>query len=294
MKNRQNENFIIRCLKASASPSGVCRYRDTFSWLQIFFLFIFLTSCLAAPLAISFMKMERFNIRSFMPAAIQELDQSFADQLKGYQLSNGKLTGSKGFVRVEEGSTLLAADMEYAFQADGENGRLKVNGYANAILFQPDHLIISDQNGTGFSVRYVKRDVKLKEMTAHDLEAFIGEAWLAQYKPMIMMLAFSLIFISQLFMSVMLAGGLWITKKSKMTGIASFKEASAAAVCGSAVPAFAAAAAGLIYFDLITVLLIHSCGVVLMISFTFSHLSKTRHHNGKLQSGGNHDKSAAI
>lgn len=229
-----------------------------------------------------------------MPSAIQEVDETFADQIDGYQFTNGKLTGGKGFYQVEKGRTLLAVDMKQQFKTSGDNGNLKVKGYHNAIIFQPDHLIISDQNGTGFSVRYANTDAGLKGLDAHDLEVFIGTLWFAQYKPMMMVLAYAGIFIIQLFLTAAFAGGIWITKISKMTRFASFKEAASMAICGSALPVFAAAIAGMVHFDFITVLLIYSCGVALMISFTFRYVTQTRHYNGNLQFGGNHDKSAAF
>ncbi|MEC1672927.1 DUF1189 domain-containing protein [Bacillus mojavensis] len=294
MKNLQNENFMIRCLKAAASPSGVCRYRNTFSWLQLSFLFMFLTACLMAPLTVSFMKMDHFNVQSFMPSTIQKVNDRFADQLQGFQIKNGKLTGGKSSDRMEDGQNLLAVDMKHEFKTSGENGRLKVAGYDNAIIFQSDHLIITDQNGAGFSVRYAKMDAKLKNPNTHDVERFINKWWLSQYKPMIMMLAYAVIFMIQFFLTAVLAGGMWITKLSNMISIASVKEAASIAICASALPAFVAAAVGMVHFDLITVLMIHSCGVTLMISFAFRYLTKTRRYNGNLHSGGNYDKSAVI
>ncbi|MFL6976860.1 DUF1189 family protein [Bacillus inaquosorum] len=294
MKNLKNESFIIRCLKAAASPSGVCRYGNTFSWLQLSFLFMFLTACLMAPFTISFMKMDRFNVQSFMPSAIQKVNNRFADQLQGFQIRNGKLTGGKSSDRMEDGQNLLAVDMKHEYQTSGENGRLKVPGYDNAIVFQSDQLVITDQNGTGFSVGYGKLEAELKEPNVHDVEVLIDKLWLAQYKPMIMMLAYAVIFMIQLFLTAVIAGGIWITKISNMIFIASFKEAASTAICASALPAFAAAAIGMVHFDLITVLMIHSCGVTLMISFAFRYLAKTRRYNGNLHSGGNYDKSAVI
>ncbi|WP_316274061.1 DUF1189 domain-containing protein [Bacillus halotolerans] len=294
MKNLQNESFIIRCLKAAASPSGVCRYGKTFSWLQLTFLFMFLTACLMAPFTISFMKMDRFNVQSFMPSAIQKVNDRFAGQLQGFQIRNGKLAGGKSSDRIEDGQNLLAVDMEHEFKTSGENGRLKVTGYDNAIIFQSEHLIITDQNGTGFSVRYAKMDAKLKNPNTHDVESLINEWWLSQYKPMIMMLAYAVIFMIQFFLIAVLAGGMWITKLSNLISIASFQEAASIAICASALPAFAAAVVGMVHFDLITVLMIHSCGVTLMISFTFRYLTKTRRYKGDLHSGGKYDKSAVI
>ncbi|MEG7379314.1 DUF1189 family protein [Bacillus subtilis] len=294
MKNLQKERFMIRCLKGAASPSGVCRYGNTFSWLQLCFLFMFLTACLMAPITVSFMKMDRFSVTSFMPSAIQKLNNQFADQLQGYQIRNGKLTGGKSSDRIEEGESLLAIDMKHEYQVNGENGRLNVTGFDNAIVFQSDQLVITDQNGTGFSVGYAKMDAEFKKPNVHDIEALIDTLWLSQYKPMIMMLAYAVIFVIQLFVTAVLAGGLWITKISNMISIASFKEAASAAVCASALPAFAAAVIGMIHFNLITVLMIHSCGVTLMITFAFRYLTKTRRDHGNLHSGGNYDKSAVI
>ncbi|MBK4204565.1 DUF1189 domain-containing protein [Bacillus subtilis] len=290
----KNESYIIRCLKAAASPSGVCRYGNTFSWLQLSFLFMFLTACLMAPFAVSFIKMDRFSVTSFMPSAIQKVNDQFADQLQGFQIRNGKLTGGKSSGQIEDGQNLLAVDMKHEYQTSGENGRLKVTGYDNAIVFQSDQLVIADQNGTGFSVGYAKMDAKLKEPNVHDVEALIDTLWLAQYMPMIMMLAYAVIFMIQLFLMAVLAGGIWITNISNMISIASFKEAASMAICASALPAFVAAAVGMMHFDLITVLMIHSCGVTLMISFAFRYLAKTRRYNGNLHSGGNYDKSAVI
>ncbi|KJJ40771.1 maltodextrin utilization protein yvdJ [Bacillus subtilis] len=288
MKNLQNESFMIRCLKSAASPSGVCRYAHTFSWLQLSFLFLFLTASLMAPLTVSFIKMDRFDVASFMPTAIQQVNDQFADQLQGFQIRNGKLTGGKNSNQIEEGQNLLAIDTKHEYETSGENGRLKVTGYDNAIIFQSDQLVITDQNGTGFSVGYANLDAEIKEPNVHDVEILIDTLWLAQYKPMIMMLAYTVIFLIQLFLTAVLAGGIWITKN------ASFKEAATMAICASALPAFTAAAAGMVHFDLITVLMIHSCGVILMISFTFRSLTKTRRYNGNLHSGGNDDKSAVI
>ncbi|MCY7923078.1 DUF1189 family protein [Bacillus spizizenii] len=290
----KNESYIIRCLKAAASPSGVCRYRNTFSWLQLSFLFMFLTACLMAPFTVSFIKMDRFSVTSFMPSAIQKVNDQFADQLQGFQIRNGKLTGGKSSGQIEDGQNLLAVDMKHEYQTSGENGRLKVTGYDNAIVFQSDQLVITDQNGTGFSVGYGKLEAELKEPNVHDVEVLIDKLWLAQYKPMIMMLAYAVIFMIQLFLTAVIAGGIWITKRSNMISIASFKEAASTAICASALPAFAAAAIGMVHFDLITVLMIHSCGVTLMISFAFRYLAKTRRYNGNLHSGGNYDKSAVI
>ncbi|MEC2064037.1 MULTISPECIES: DUF1189 domain-containing protein [Bacillus subtilis group] len=294
MKNLKNESFIIRCLKAAASPSGVCRYGNTFSWLQLSFLFMFLTASLMAPLTVSFMKMDRFSVTSFMPSAFQKVNDTFADQLQGFQIRNGKLTGGKSSDRMEDGQNLLAVDMKHEYQTSGENGRLKVTGYDNAIVFQSDQLVITDQNGTGFSVGYAKLEAELKEPNVHDVEVLIDKLWLAQYKPMIMMLAYAVIFMIQLLLTAVIAGGIWITKRSNMISIASFKEAASTAICASALPACAAAAIGMVHFDLITVLMIHSCGVTLMISFAFRYLAKTRRYNGNLHSGGNYDKSAVI
>ncbi|WP_426983239.1 DUF1189 domain-containing protein [Bacillus cabrialesii] len=294
MKNLQNESFMIRCLKAAASPSRICRYAHTFSWLQLSFLFLFLTASLMAPLTVSFIKMDRFDVASFMPAAIQQVNDQFADQLQDFQIRNGKLTGGKSSNRIEEGQNLLAIDTKHEYETSGENGRLKVTGYDNAIIFQSDQLVITDQNGTGFSVGYAKLDAELKEQNVHDVKVLIDTLWLAQYKPMIMMLAYTVIFLIQLFLTVVLAGGIWITKISNMISIASFKEAATMAICASALPAFTAAAVGMVHFDLITVLMIHSCGVILMISFTFRSLTKSRRYNGNLHSGGNDDKSAVI
>lgn len=247
-----------------------------------------------APLAVSFVKMDRFSVASFMPSAIQGVNDQFADQLQGFQIRNGKLTGGKSSERIEDGQNVMAVDVKHEYETSGENGRLKVTGFENAIIFQPDQLVITDQNETGFSVGYAKMDVKLEKPNAHDVEVLIDTLWLAQYKPMIMMLAYAVIFMIQLLLTFVLAGGLWITKISNMISIASFKEAVSTAICASALPAFAAAAIGMVHFDLITVLMIHSCGVTLMISFAFRYLTKTRRDNGNLHSGGNDDKSAVI
>ncbi|MGN2617866.1 DUF1189 domain-containing protein [Bacillus stercoris] len=294
MKNLENKSFIIRCLKAVASPSGVCRCGNTFSWLQLSFLFMFVTASLMAPLTVSFLKMDRFSVASFVPSAIQKVNDTFADQLQGVQIRNGKLTGGKSSQRIEDGQNVMAVDMKHEYETNGENGRLKVKGFDNAIVFQPDRLVMTDQNGAGFSVGYAKMDVKLENPNAHDVEVLIDTLWLAQYKPMIMLLAYAVILMIQLFVTVVLAGGLWITKRSNMVSIASFKEAASIAICASALPAFAAAAIGLVHFDLITVLMIHSCGVTLMITLAFRYLTKTRRDNGNLHSGGNDDKSAVI
>ncbi len=96
-----------------------------------------------------------------MPAALSAVNDRFAEQLNGIQIRNGKLTGGQRFDQIEEGNHLMAVDMEHEWKPNGENGRLRVKGYDNAVIFQPDRLIITDQNGMGFSVRYGKADARL-------------------------------------------------------------------------------------------------------------------------------------
>nr|WGD91191.1 DUF1189 family protein [Bacillus subtilis] len=238
--------------------------------------------------------MDRFSVASFMPSAIQGVNDQFADQLQGFQIRNGKLTGGKSSERIEDGQNVMAVDMKHEYETSGENGRLKVTGFENAIIFQPDQLMITDQNGTGFSVGYAKMDVKLEKPNVHDVEVLIDTLWLAQYKPMIMMLAYTVVSMIQLLLTFVLAGGTLDHKNIKHGLYCIIQGTYSIAICASALPAFAAAAIGMVHFDLITVLMIHSCGVTLMISFAFRYLTKTRRDNGNLHSGGNDDKSAVI
>jgi maltodextrin utilization protein YvdJ len=53
MNDMRHEKLIVRFLKAAASPAGVMRCKHTFSWLEISFLFMFLTACLTAPVSIA-------------------------------------------------------------------------------------------------------------------------------------------------------------------------------------------------------------------------------------------------
>lgn len=82
-------------------------------------------------------------------------------------------------------------------------------------------------------------DVKLEKSKAHDVEVLIDTLWLAQYKPMIMMLAYAVIFMIQLLLTFVLwpldhkniKHGLYCIIQG--SGLYSDLRISTAGICGS-------------------------------------------------------------
>ncbi|WP_154649990.1 maltodextrose utilization protein MalA [Sporolactobacillus vineae] len=268
-------------------PKKIFEKRNVFKWWQILFLFVFLSGCLMIPVSLQLVKVKRVPISLVAPHVSQVADQNFLNQIAGYSIVNGRLAAPP-YERLSA-RNIAAIDLNGKWHIEGNKYHQFVRGYQNALIFQKDRLMLSDQNGFGFQIMYPGNGQITFDGSKENLLKEMSQLWVSQYKSdflgVVSFLGFMGVMIFNLLMLGAAAVFLWLTKRTRISDIHSLREAAAVVLISAGVPSIAAMMLGLVHFDIGTLTMVQSSGVVLMIAFVFrqTHFQDTRKlHEKKL------------
>lgn len=270
----QKKPFLMEYFSSIITPRNIFIGRNYLSWPKILFIFIFSISCFILPISIQMAKMDTFPVEFLSPTIAELPGDAFIDTLSNYHLEDGELVGElAGYQEVEE-NNLLAIDYDNKYEVNGDNQQYQVEGYENVILFTKQELIITDSTGYGFKIDYrYGSDSDFDIQSKESLINYIGHIWYTQNKVYIfpmMIVAVALVVatlsILQLFGMAFI---LWLTKKSNITRINSYKESANLVLNAAGIPTILAVIYGFIQFNIMIMFLIQSFGAVIFITLTF-------------------------
>ncbi|RYL95908.1 DUF1189 domain-containing protein [Sporolactobacillus sp. THM7-4] len=253
------------------SPSRIFAGRNSLSWWKLSFLFIFINSCLMIPLTLQLSAVKTIPLSILMPTVSQTINRDFAMQMQRHLIINGELYASP--YQQINGNNLIAIDPENKWKIVGSKYHQKIRKFGNALVFQRNRMVISDRNGFGFVVDYPKNRTLTFSGDKKNLENVISQLWVSRYRLdfliTISLLCFAALSLSNLFFTGMITGLLWLTKRSRISDIHSFREAAAIVMMSAGLPSIAASIVALISFNFGTLMMIESFGLVLMITLIF-------------------------
>lgn len=272
---KKSEPFLMQYFKSIITPTNVFKGKNLLTWPKMIFLFIFLIACMMMPTSIQMAKLTNFPFEFLFPKTAELITDDFADSLSSKQVKNGKLVGIDSQYTEETGGNVIAIDKDNKYQLTGEDQTIGIKGYANAIVFKEDYAVVAEENGFGFQLYYPMNEEKypFKIENKEDVLQYIGTLWYVQNKafllPILLLLLAgvytSMNVVQFLFMSFVL----WLTKKSNITDIRTFKEAATIVLNAAGLPTILAVIYGFIQFDVATFIMIQGLGTVLMIAFAF-------------------------
>ncbi|GER68409.1 hypothetical protein BpJC7_28230 [Weizmannia acidilactici] len=254
------------------SPAKMFQHRGELGWLKITLVFLFLNACLVAPFSLSFARAESFDLSRIAPHLNQAVQTGYTGPAVGISFKNGALQAEPAY-ETAHGNTIITIGPNKAIAVSGDRYHKKVAHYKNALIFQKHRLILADENGFGFSVRYPDGQADKMIRNGNGLAAFAAELWFRQYKVILVPLVSCLILAMLFFSNFILMGAvsliLWMTKFSSFSGIRTLKQAASITVFAAGIPSIAAMLAGFAGANITALLMIQSLGIVLVIAFIF-------------------------
>lgn len=267
----QIQRFPINYFANIFSPVKMYWHRRDLGWLKIALVFIFLNACLIAPLSLSFARTESFELGRIMPNLYEAVKTGYSGPAVNMKINNGILQAQA--YELVDGDTLISINANEDFSVSGDQYHKKVDHYKNALVFQKNRLILTDENGFGFSVRYPQNDAGKKVRNGDDLAAFAGELWFQQFKvnliPLISGSMLAMLFSSNFVLMGAVSLILWLTKFSSYSGIQTFKQAATITMFAAGCPSILAMIAGFAGANITVLLMIQSLGIVIIIAFIF-------------------------
>ncbi|HWJ79355.1 MAG TPA: DUF1189 family protein [Niallia sp.] len=272
---KKPEPFLMQYFRSIITPTNVFKGKNILTWPKMMILFIFIIACLMLPTSIQMAKLTSFPFEFLFPGTANLITEDFAKALSTKEIEDGKLVGLTSEYIEADDKDVIAIDVKDHFQLVGEDQTVSIEGYNNAVIFKEDYAIITNENGYGFQLFYPtnKEKYPFNIESKEDVMQYLGSIWYQQNKALLLPILLSLIaflyialnVLQYVFMSLVL----WLTKKSNITHINTFKEASNIVMNAAGLPTILAVLYGFIQFDVATLIMIQSIGTVLMIAFAF-------------------------
>lgn len=291
--NRFPVNYFVNM----CSLKRIFTERRNLNGWKLAFLFLFLSASLMMPLTLRLSALKTVPFTFLAPSVSRAISSDFVTQIQKDAIKGGVLSGT--VYEQRHGRNMLSVDPENRWKTIGQKYHQKVQSFKNVIIFQKQKMIISDQNGFGFSVTYPKDQAISLSGSKESLENMVSQLWVRQYKLELITVLSVLCFAGLFFLNFLLMGMMsfiiWLTGRSKLSDIHSFREALSLVILAAGLPSLAACGFSMISFDFGTMIMIQSFGIVLMIALVFlrTHFQNERgleNTNQRLQAVGDENK----
>lgn len=259
------EVFPINYFKSIWSPIRAFKNRFQLNWVTLSIVIIFINSLMIIPTTINFTKMEAISLDYFYPNVVEIIDDSMVDELASIGSTNGKLSFEDSFI-FKNNKGVLAGGIS----AEEEKKILKEETF---LLMEESQFVIKEENKPTSTIFYTK-DFTLEDVqTKEDVINEFSHQWFVQNKVLIVLIFTLIISFIQLIMLVMIIFGsaffLYLTKKSRITSIKTFKEATNLIVNLAGLPTIIAMIYGLINYDVAWMSMIQTTGLVIMLLIVY-------------------------
>lgn len=257
--------FPINYFKSIWSPIQAFKNRHQLNWFHLVIVLLFLNGLMTIPVTMNYTQIDAVSLESFYPNAIKIIDEQMLSELKELDYQNGEMLFNEPFItRNKYGITAGGLSLE------AKEDLLKEDHY---ILFEQNQLTIKENNMIEATILYTK-DFSLKGLTqAEEVINEVSRQWFSQNQIFIVLIFSFMVSIFLFIMVLLITFGsalfLYLTKKSSITSIKTYKESVNLILNLLTLPTFVAMFLSLIHFDITLMLSIQTLGLVLMLLFVF-------------------------
>ena len=262
--------FPLNYFNSIATPKRVFKGRKNLSWIQNIVIFIFLNALLMFPVSLYFSQSTNFQLQEIMPHTLRLVTDEFATKLQAVEFENGKLISGEPFTIVED-TGVVGVEIPKSVKKSEKN----------LISFEKDHLLLKDESGYQFEVRYTENFSLKNSQTKSALKEQIKEQWFKQNKAIVsftmMLMTGIIISFSNVLVMFIAAFFIWMTKRSTLSSIRTYKESFNLILNASGIGTLLAVLIGLVHFDMTIMIGFQSLGLVIMLTavFAVTHFSDT-------------------
>ncbi|MGL5295501.1 MAG: hypothetical protein ACRDAO_00945 [Culicoidibacterales bacterium] len=263
--------FPMNYFVSFVQPAKIYRWRKQYTWPKIIMLFIFTIAFTFLPVSFLFFSMTSFQMEMFIPNAMKLVDDDMAKSLADCTFNQGVMSCTT--TAIEKTNGVVAIAPEQAYQLEGTGNNIQVVGIQNAIIFAADELILTDENGVGFQVKYPNTVTKLDVENRSDVSHVIGSLWYSQFRPVVipvvMIAVAAMLFVTLGVYFGFVALVLYMMKHSRMVEIDTIKEAIAMIIMAAGLPTLLAVGVCFITQDIAVLLTIQSFGMLAMLLIAY-------------------------
>lgn len=258
----RTDSFPLNYFANIYTPRKAFKSRLAIGWPTIILVIIFLNALITIPVSLHFAQTDTINVEQFYPDSFGMIDQETIEHIATIPIIDGEMAieetvvqdKSGGVVIFDNGSQPLVEDQDTVITF-GENG-FKIQENA-----QPE-----------LNVGYTS-NFDLAGASVSEVKAELNRQWRINNRVYIVgAMTFLISFMTLSMLIVLVLGSavfLYLTKKSHLTSITTYKESVALILYGLGLPTILALLYGLIQFDIIWMMTIQTMGLVLMLVFMY-------------------------
>lgn len=268
------ESFPINYFRGMTSPRRIFAGRKQFNWYQLVFIYIFLTALLLIPVTLNLANLT-ISIDEYLPNINSLFTEEVAGNFQQLTVENGVLQNDEKIILGTTAEGIVGANLS---EAD-------MSGNTYSINFRRDQWGIIDQvdgEPYTFNLNYSNQFDPQEVTSSVQLEAMMSNEFYLNNRAAIILtrlLATGFILFA---MNLVLVLGtsffLWLTKKSNLSSVNSFKESVSITIQALGLGTILAFLTGLLYYDIIVMMGIQTLTLVALL---FGIYIKTRFKDQK-------------
>ncbi|WP_208559528.1 DUF1189 family protein [Marinilactibacillus kalidii] len=253
----RTDSFPLNYFANIFTPKRAFFNRKAIGWPTIVIMLIFLNALITIPVSLNFAQTDTIGVEQFYPEAFGLIDDGAAEVLAEIPIENGTLAIDQSTVQTKAGGVVVI-DQAGAPLVDSDV----------AIVFEPTLFTIREHGQPELTVNYTK-DFTLEGASVEGIKAEMNRQWRINNRVYIVAALTFVISCMTLVMLIVLTLGsavfLYLTKKSHLTSITTYKESVAIILYGLGLPTILALLYGLIRFDIIWMMTIQTTGLLIML-----------------------------
>lgn len=253
--------FPINYFKSVWTPIQAFKNRHKLNGFQLILVLVFLNGLMTIPVTLNYATLDFMPLEEFYPNAVKIIDEKAMEVIQTNRFDNGQMFIETPF-HVENDYGVVAGHGEASAGEELED----VDRY---IYFEENQFLINEEGSPLTSVLYTK-DFRLDDLeSVEEIRHELSRQWFNQNRIFIV-LFFSLMisafmFIMTLFVVLGSAFLLYLTKKSTVTAINTYKESVNLVLNSLTLPTVVAMIMGVLHFDVTIMATIQTVGLIVML-----------------------------
>lgn len=258
--------FPINYFKSVWTPIQAFRNRQTLNWFQLVLILIFLNGLLTIPVTLNFASLDLIPLEEFYPNAVKIIDEEAVEALQLNTFDKGQMFIETPFY-IENEHGIAASNLK-------ANGNEVGGDVENYILFEESQFLVKEEGSPLTSVLYTK-DFRLDNLdSVEEIRHELSRQWFNQNRIIIVLLFSLMISVFMFVMSLLVVLGsallLYLTKKSTVTSIKTYKESINLVLNSLTLPTIVAMIMGILQFDIIMMVTIQTIGLIVILFIIYS------------------------
>lgn len=259
------DSFPLNYFRSIWTPKRAFKNRKQLTIIQTIIVILFLNGLMMIPVTLHYARMDSFPIEGTFPNVFRLIDESLISEMHEATFLEGEMILDTGFYEVSDsgvvGANVSQKDLEGVLSSE-----------EHALFFQENEFILKEGEEIS-KVRYTENFSLEGISSVEEVKMELSQQWFIQNQIYIMATFSFLVSMLMLVSTVLIVLGsalfIYLTKKNAASSIETYKESINLILLALGLPTLASMLIGLVIFDIGTMIMIQSFGLVFMILAVF-------------------------